>query len=69
MLRGPEEDKEGVWESKEFALTREVVKIESVQSWIQQPGIGYLRLIEFSGRTAEDALRRSRASRARAPRA
>ena len=54
LLRGPDGDAEGPWASKTVALTRETVKIESVQSWIQSPGIGYLRVIEFSGRTAED---------------
>jgi carboxyl-terminal processing protease len=54
LLRGPDGDGDGPWVSKIFPLTRETVKIESVQSWIQAPGIGYLRIIEFSGRTAED---------------
>jgi carboxyl-terminal processing protease len=54
LLRGPEGDSEGAWVSKDFSLTREIVKIESVQSWMLQAGIGYLRVIEFTGRTAED---------------
>ena len=56
IMRGPDEGKEGPWVSREFTLTREIVKIESVQYWLAQPGMGYLRIIEFSARTAEDAL-------------
>ncbi|MDE2040170.1 MAG: S41 family peptidase [Elusimicrobia bacterium] len=55
MLRPPDNGKSGPWLTKEFTLTREIVKIESVQSWMAAPGIGYLRLIEFSGHTARDA--------------
>jgi len=56
ILRAPDDGKDGPWITKDFTLTREIVKIESVQSWMQEPGIGYLRIVEFSGRTAEDTL-------------
>jgi carboxyl-terminal processing protease len=56
VLRGPDGgESEAPWASKEFTLTREIVKIESVQSFMKEPGVGYLRILEFSGRTAEDA--------------
>ena len=55
VLRGPEDEKEGPWESKEFTLGRgDIVKIESVQYWMLDSNIAYLRIIEFTGRTAED---------------
>jgi carboxyl-terminal processing protease len=56
LMRGPEDDAEGPWASHEFTLTREIVKIESVQSWMLNPAVGYLRIDEFSARTAEDTL-------------
>lgn len=56
ILRAPDDGKDGPWVQKDFTLTREIVKIESVESWMLEPGIGYLRIVEFSGRTAEDAL-------------
>lgn len=56
ILRGPEDGGDGPWDSKEFELTREIVKIESVQSWLLDGGVGYLRVLEFTGRTAEDVL-------------
>jgi carboxyl-terminal processing protease len=56
ILRGPDDGKDAPWTSKEFTLTREVVKIESVQHWLLEPGVGYLRIIEFSGRTSDDTL-------------
>lgn len=56
VLRAPEEAGEGPWSSHEFQLTREIIKIESVQHWSLEPGVGYLRVIEFSARTAEDVL-------------
>ncbi len=56
ILRAPDDGKDGPWVSRDFTLTREIVKIESVQDWMLEPGIGYLRIVEFSGRTAEDTL-------------
>lgn len=53
MMRGPEEG-EGPWTSHEFTLSREIVKIESVQSWMLGPTVGYARIIEFSAKTSED---------------
>lgn len=54
VLRGPEGGGEGAWTPHEFALARETVKIESVQHWKLDGNVGYLRIIEFSARTAED---------------
>lgn len=56
VLRAPEEEGDGPWSSHEFQLTREIIKIESVQHWSLEPGVGYVRIIEFSARTAEDVL-------------
>ncbi len=56
LLRGPESNAEGPWASREFTLLREIVKIESVQSWMLEPGVGYLRILEFSARTSEDVM-------------
>ncbi len=56
LLRGPEDGGEGPWVSHEFNLTREVVKIESVESWMLDDKIGYARITEFSQKTGEDFL-------------
>jgi carboxyl-terminal processing protease len=56
ILRGPEDGGDGPWVSHEFALTREIVKIESVESWMLDDKIGYVRITEFSAKTAEDFL-------------
>lgn len=56
ILRAPEEGAEGPWNSREFTLTREVIKIETVRHWKQEDAIGYLRITEFSARTAGDVL-------------
>ena len=56
LMRGPEDEGEGPWASREFTLTRETVKIESVQSWMLNPTVGYLRILEFSARTSQDTL-------------
>lgn len=54
IMRSPEDGGDGPWSNKEFIVSREIVKIESVQSWEVQKGIGYLRIIEFTARTTED---------------
>jgi carboxyl-terminal processing protease len=46
-------DKE--WTTREFTLTREIIKIESVLSRMLSDKIGYLRVHEFSAHTSEDA--------------
>src|SRR5579883_1307351 len=58
ILRGPEDEGDGPWTSHDFTLTRETVKIDSVESWmLPGPGaIGYVRVIEFSKNTAQDVL-------------
>ncbi len=53
--RAPDEGaKEKEWTTHEFPLTREVIKIESVQSKMLEGKIGYLRINEFSAHTSED---------------
>ncbi len=54
LLRGPEDGGEGPWTSHEFNLAREIVKIESVQSWMLNESVGYVRILEFSAKTTED---------------
>jgi carboxyl-terminal processing protease len=39
---------------KEFELSRESIKIESVQHRMLESHVGYLRIVEFSARTAQD---------------
>jgi carboxyl-terminal processing protease len=56
LMRGPEDEGEGPWAAHEFTLAREIVKIESVQSWMLNPTVGYLRIDEFSARTSEDTM-------------
>jgi carboxyl-terminal processing protease len=54
VLRGPEEGDDGPWASHDFQLTREIVKIESVDGWLIDGKVGYVRIAEFSARTEED---------------
>lgn len=56
IMRSPEDGGDGPWSSKDFVVSREIVKIESVQSWELEKGIGYLRIIEFTARTTDDVL-------------
>src|ERR1035437_4336939 len=46
--------REGEKELKEFALTRELIKIESIKSKMLDKEIGYVRLAEFTQRSAID---------------
>lgn len=46
--------REGEKELKDFALTRELIKIESIKSKMLTPEIGYVRLTEFTQRSAID---------------
>lgn len=55
ILRGPEDGDEGDWKRLDFEVTRELVKIDSVQSLKLDGGVGCLRIAEFSAKTAEDA--------------
>jgi carboxyl-terminal processing protease len=54
IMRPSDESGDGPGLTKEFVVTRETIKIESVQSWPLTGGVGYLRIIEFSARTAAD---------------
>ncbi|MFA5139065.1 MAG: S41 family peptidase [Elusimicrobiota bacterium] len=54
VARRASEDEKTEWTTKEFTITREVIKIESVQSHLLDNKIGYLRVIEFSAHTSED---------------
>lgn len=49
---GPEGKKE--WTTHDFAIEREIIKIQSVQSRMINGNVGYLRIIEFSAHTADD---------------
>lgn len=51
-----EPDGDGPWPTKEYAITRENIKIESVEPQKLENNIGYVRILEFSARTSEDAL-------------
>ena len=60
-MRGPKGTKvtltvhrEGVPEPLVFALTREIIKIESVKSKMIDGNIGYIRLTQFQDQTAKD---------------
>ncbi|UPT73074.1 MAG: S41 family peptidase [Elusimicrobiota bacterium] len=52
--RGPEEGGEGEWKTIAVEITRELVKIESTLSMKLDGGVGYLRIAEFSAKTADD---------------
>jgi carboxyl-terminal processing protease len=61
LLRGPEGSKvtitvqrEGEKDSKDYILTREIIKIPSIKYWVIKPNIGYIRLIQFIQTSAED---------------
>lgn len=54
IYRGPVEDGEAGWKPKDFEITRELVKIESVVWKKLDDGVGYVRIIEFSAKTADD---------------
>ena len=58
VARAPEsgdKDPKKEWTTHDFAVTREIIKIESVQSRALSDKIGYVRIIEFSAHTSEDA--------------
>ena len=54
ILRGPDEAGEAAWKPLFFEITRELVKIESVVSRKLDGGVGYVRILEFSAKTADD---------------
>lgn len=57
LERGSDEQKnsEGGWKTVAVEITRELVKIESTISMKLDGGVGYLRIAEFSAKTADDA--------------
>ncbi|MBI4059908.1 MAG: S41 family peptidase [Elusimicrobia bacterium] len=54
LERGPEDGAEDEWKTLSVEITRELVKIESTLSMKLDAGIGYLRIAEFSAKTADD---------------
>ncbi len=61
LLRGPVGSKvilsilrEGDRESKDYELTREIIKLPSVKYWVIEPNIGYIRLTQFIQTSSED---------------
>jgi carboxyl-terminal processing protease len=54
VYRGPDAAGEAAWKPKDFEITRELVKIESVVWRKLDSGVGYVRIIEFSAKTADD---------------
>ncbi|MEK7389863.1 MAG: S41 family peptidase, partial [Elusimicrobiota bacterium] len=55
LERAPEDGADGAWKAFDVEIVRELVKIESTLSMKLEEGIGYLRIAEFSAKTAEDA--------------
>lgn len=55
LERGPDDGAEGAWKAVNVEITRELVKIESTLSLKLDGGVGYLRIAEFSAKTADDA--------------
>jgi carboxyl-terminal processing protease len=46
--------REGWKETKDFTITRQVIKIKSVKSKLMDDGIGYIKLTQFQEQTASD---------------
>jgi len=46
--------REGWKESRDFTLTREIIKVKSVKSKVLEGGIGYVKLSQFQEQTAND---------------
>jgi len=58
IARAPEgADSKKEWTTHDFSITREIIKIESVQSRALSDKIGYVRIIEFSAHTSEDVFK------------
>ncbi|MDE2313681.1 MAG: S41 family peptidase, partial [Elusimicrobia bacterium] len=56
VARSSGDDEAGPWTTRDYPLTREIVKIRSVQSRMLDKDIGYARITEFSAETAPDLL-------------
>ncbi len=54
VYRSTGEARDAVWKPKDFEITRELVKIESVVAKKLEGGVGYARIIEFSAKTSDD---------------
>lgn len=54
LERGPDNGADGDWKTVIVDITRELVKIESTLSMKLDAGVGYLRIAEFSAKTADD---------------
>ncbi|HEY5672587.1 MAG TPA: S41 family peptidase [Malonomonas sp.] len=61
LMRGPKGEsirltiqREGLSEPKEFVITRDLIKLQSVKSRLLEDGYGYVRLSQFQERTAAD---------------
>jgi len=54
LERGPDDGQDGDWKTVIVDITRELVKIESTLSMKLDAGVGYLRIAEFSAKTADD---------------
>lgn len=54
IYRATGEGADAVWKPKDFEITRELVKIDSVFSKKLDGGVGYARISEFSAKTADD---------------
>lgn len=54
LERGPDEGPEDAYKTVVVEITRELVKIESTLSLKLDGGVGYLRITEFSAKTADD---------------
>lgn len=54
VARKKTDDKDAEWITKDFSITRAVIKIQSVQSRLLEHKVGYVRIIEFNSHTAED---------------
>jgi carboxyl-terminal processing protease len=46
--------REGWKDTKDFAITRQIIKIKSVKSKLMEDGIGYIKLTQFQEQTASD---------------
>ena len=49
--------REGWKTTKDFSITREIIKIKSVKSKVLEDGIGYIKLIQFQEKTSDDLSR------------
>ncbi len=56
VSRSSGDDEAGPWTTRDYPLTREIVKIRSVQSRMLDKDIGYARITEFSAETGPDLL-------------